>query len=73
MAKKMHGVPFHPRKSNNFRYRDSYKSDNYIKSNKEKILNTKMNQRRLSAVSLKGAIEKSPILLYLINNWIAPS
>ena len=57
--------PLRARKSDNYCYRDSWKSDNFreraIKKRKELI--PKRMQRGLRVITLQGAIEKSPILL----------
>ena len=51
------------RKSNNYRYRDSWKSDNFREkaTKKSKELMQKRMQRGLRVITLQGAIEKSPI------------
>ena len=58
--------PLRARKSDNYRYRDSWKSDSFRertikKRSKELIL--KRMQRGLRVITLQGTIEKSPILL----------
>ena len=66
--------PLRARKSNNYRYRDSWKSDNFreraIKKSKELI--PKRMQKELRVITLQGAIEKSPILLsqYWKSEWL---
>ena len=53
-------------------YSDSLKSDNYRLANKERSLelSKKIKQRILRAITLHGAIEKSPILLLYIGKMI---
>ena len=41
----------------------SWKCDNFRESNREKELIPKMNQRRLKAITLQEALQKSPIML----------
>ena len=51
--------------SDNYRYRDSWKSDNFkeraIKKRSKELIQKRM-QRGLRKITLQGAIEKSPIL-----------
>ena len=67
-------IAFFARKSDNYRYRDSWKSDNFreraIKKSKELI--PKRMQKGLRVIIFQGAIEKSPILLsqYWKNEWL---
>ena len=53
------------RKGDKYCYRVSWKSNNYQKEIKEKSkeIIPKINQRQLRAITLQGAIEKSPLLL----------
>ena len=47
-----------------YRFRNNYKSDNYIKGNIEKnYIIPKIDQKSLRAITLQGAIVKSTILL----------
>ena len=53
-------------KSDNYRYRDSWKSDNFRErelSKESKELIQKRMQRGLRVITLQGSIDKSPILL----------
>ena len=56
--------PLSARKSDNYRYRDSLKCDNFWKRaiKKEELISKRM-QRGLWVITLQGATEKSPILL----------
>ena len=64
--------PLKARKSDNYRYRDSWKNDNFRKeaNKKKQRTDTKKMQRGLRVITLQGAIEKSSILLsqYLKNS-----
>ena len=58
--------PLRARKSDNYRYRDSWKSDNFtqretLKKNQRTDFETM--QRGFRVITLQGAIEKSQILL----------
>ena len=67
--------PLRARKSDNYRYRDSLKSDNFrertIKKTSKELIQKRM-QRGLRVITLQGAIKKSPILLsqYWKNEWL---
>ena len=66
--------PLRARKSDNYSYRDSWKSNNFRKEaiKKSKELIPKRMQRWLRVITLQGVIEKSPILLsqYWKNEWL---
>ena len=53
--------PLRARKSDNYRYRDSWKSDNFRESHKKK--EKKLIPKRIKVIILQGAIENSTILL----------
>ena len=55
--------PLRARKSDKYRYRNSWKSDNFRKEAIKKELIPKRMQRGLRVITLQGAIEKSPLLL----------
>ena len=56
--------PLRARKSSNYRYRDSWKRNNFRKEAiKSKELIPKRIQIRLRVITLQGAIDKSSILL----------
>ena len=60
-------MPLRARKSDNYRYRDSWKSDNFreraIKKEAKNFIQKRM-QKGLRVITLQGAIEK-------MNNWMA--
>ena len=62
-------------KSDNYRYRDSWKSDNFKERKQTQRHDTKKEAKTLRVITLQGAIEKSTILLsqnLKIHNLIAP-
>ena len=61
-------LPLKAKKRENYRYPESWKSDNNIYREKAKKKNTKRTDtknetRRVNAITLQGIKEKSPILL----------
>ena len=73
---KSNGILF-ARKSDNYRYRDRWKSDNFreraIKAKKQRT-DTKKDAKRIKSDNLKGVIVKIPILLQQyckMNDWMA--
>ena len=60
--------PLRARKGDNYCYRDSWKSNNYVHieikiNERSKEIRAKIKQRSLWAITLQEAIEKNPILL----------
>ena len=69
--------PLRARKSDNYRYRDSWKSDNFKRDTKKKqSTDTKRMQRGLRVLTLQEAIKKmSNIIIAILekmNDWMAP-
>ena len=54
--------PLRARKGDDYRYRDSWKRDNFRERARKELIQKRM-QRGLRVITLQGAIEKSPILL----------
>ena len=64
--------PLRARKSDNYRYRNSWKSNNFREREspkKSKELIQKRMQRELRVITLQGAIEKNPILRNFNDGW----